>query len=140
MAYFDLPLAFIARGKCPTSQPQGLSPIPKIPSIGREKKPLFIAVIIRYHFEMKILFIIIFHLFFVSCSHHYRYDKMCAYEVSQNHLDVPGKEEFFLDHKDETYYFSSAENRDKFRAKMDDYIKRANDNWRIGPPSSRKIQ
>ena len=65
---------------------------------------------------MKLLLLLMLVLNLVACSHHHnetehhhhQFNKKCAYEVSQNHFDVEGKEEFKMEHGGETYYFSSA--------------------------------
>ena len=71
--------------------------------------------------------------------HHHQFDKKCAYEVSQNHFDVEGKEEFKIKHGKETYYFSSAEKMQEFQKDINENVKKSKNNWRHGPPSSRKI-
>ena len=95
---------------------------------------------------MKLLLLIFFLIGLVGCSHHHKkpehhhhqFNKKCAYEVSQNHLDVEGKEEFQITHAGEKYFFSSAEKMQKFQAALDENIKASRKNWMKGPPSSRK--
>lgn len=95
---------------------------------------------------MKLLLLLMLVLNLVACSHHHnetehhhhQFNKKCAYEVSQNHFDVEGKEEFKIEHEGETYYFSSAEKMQKFKADIDENIKRSKQNWKSGPPSSRR--
>ena len=70
--------------------------------------------------------------------HHHQFNKKCAYEVSQDHLNVEGKEEFKIEHAGETYYFSSAEKMQRFQADIDASIKRSKENWRRGRSSNRK--
>ncbi len=93
--------------------------------------------------KLVLLLMIVFNI--AACSHHHnkqehhhhQFNKKCAYEVSQDHLDVEGKEEFRIEHEGEIYYFSSAENKKKFQADIDANIKRSKENWKKGPPSSR---
>ena len=94
---------------------------------------------------MKFIFLVITFLSLVACSHHHNkiehhhhpFNKKCAYEVSQNHLNVEGKEEFSILHDKETYYFSSAEKMQKFQSDINANISRSKENWKKGPPSSR---
>lgn len=77
-------------------------------------------------------------LCFIACSHHHnkpkhhhhQFNKMCAYEVGENHLDVQGKDEFSLEHEGETYYFSSLENKQKFQKDLNHNVKKSKSNWR----------
>ena len=96
---------------------------------------------------MKIFLLILTILGALSCSHHHnktahhhhQFNKMCAYEVSQNHFDVPGNEDFKMIHNGEAYYFSDSEKMASFQKDLDVNIQRSTDNWkRKGPPSSRK--
>lgn len=95
---------------------------------------------------MKLIILLSFILTMASCSHHHKkpahhhhqFDKKCAYEVSQNHFTVEGKDEFKIEHVGQTYYFSSAENMKKFQNDLDISVKKANENWRNAPPSSRR--
>lgn len=96
---------------------------------------------------MKLLMIVLTALLFVSCSHHHntadhhhhQFNKKCAYEVGQNHFNVEGKEEYKIEHGEDTYYFSSLENKEKFQKDLDANILRSKDNWKKnGPPSSRR--
>ncbi len=94
---------------------------------------------------MKVLVLLMIVFSMVSCSHHHnkaehhhhQFDKKCAYEISQNHFDVEGKDEFKIEHDGQTYYFSSLENMQKFQSDIDENIKKSKSNWRSGPPSSR---
>lgn len=70
--------------------------------------------------------------------HHHQFDKKCAYEVSQNHLDIKGNPEITLEHNGEIYYFSSEENKSKFKAELDQNIKISKENWIKNPPPARK--
>ncbi len=95
--------------------------------------------------NMKLFLILLFVLAFSGCSHHHnktehhhhQFNKKCAYEVSLNHLDVEGKEEFKFEHENEVYYFSSKENMQKFKADIQANISKSKTNWKKGPPSSR---
>ncbi len=93
---------------------------------------------------MKLLALLIMIVSFANCAHHHnknehhhhQFNKKCAYSVSQDHLDVEGKEEFKLEHGKETYYFSSEENMQKFKKDINTNIERSKRNWRRGPPGS----
>ncbi len=95
---------------------------------------------------MKLLLVIMMAALFASCSHHHnqaehhhhQFNKKCAYEVGQNHFNVEGKDEFKIEHGDEVYYFSSLENKEKFQKNLDTNIQRSKENWKKGPPSSRR--
>jgi YHS domain-containing protein len=94
---------------------------------------------------MKVFVLLMIVFSMVSCSHHYnkaehhhhQFDKKCAYEVSLNHLDVEGKEEYKFKHEGEVYYFSSNENMQKFKADIQANLSKSKTNWKKGPPSSR---
>ncbi|MBL7665627.1 MAG: hypothetical protein JNM93_10885 [Bacteriovoracaceae bacterium] len=87
---------------------------------------------------MKLVFFLLLALSMFACSHHHnttkhhhhQFNKKCAYEVSQNHFDTDGKEEFKIEHEGEAYYFSSAEKMQKFYSDIDAYTKRSMINWK----------
>ncbi|MBL7664289.1 MAG: YHS domain-containing protein [Bacteriovoracaceae bacterium] len=89
---------------------------------------------------MKLVLFLILASSVFSCSHHHnktlhhhhQFNKKCAYEVSQNHFDVEGKEEFKLEHNGEIYYFSSSENMKKFQSDIEAYVARSRKNWKKG--------
>lgn len=87
---------------------------------------------------MKILLVLMVLVSLSSCAHHHnesthhhhQYEKKCAYEVSQNHLNVEGMEEFKIDYEDKTYFFSSLEKKEKFQADIKSNIEKSEKNWR----------
>ena len=87
---------------------------------------------------MKLILFVLVLLTSISCAHHHNdvkhhhheFDKKCAYEVSQNHFDVEGKEEFKIKHEGETYYFSSAEKMKEFQSNINENVKKSKSNWK----------
>ncbi len=95
---------------------------------------------------MKLFFMSLVMMLCFACSHHHdnktehhhhQFDKKCAYEVSQNHMNVDGNPEITLEHNGETYYFSSVENKKKFQAELEENIKVSKENWLKNPPSNK---
>ncbi len=64
--------------------------------------------------------------------HHHQFNKMCAYEITQNHLDVKASDEIKLEHEGETYYFSSQDKKKKFEENLSVNIKKSKENWLNG--------
>lgn len=85
---------------------------------------------------MKFLLFIILGTF-LSCAHHHnkndhhhhQFNKLCAYEVSNDHFEVSGKDVYQLVHEGETYYFSSAEAKANFEKDISQNLRRARGNW-----------
>lgn len=48
--------------------------------------------------------------------HHHAFNKLCAYEVSQDHFETQGNEKYQVTHEGETYYFSTEEKMNEFKA------------------------
>lgn len=103
---------------------------------------------------MKIVFASLM-LLISSCSHHHKgndhhhhdkkascskceemskdmYNKNCAHSVLEGDTHVPGKDEFQFDHGGRTYYFSSQEKMEKFKANLEENVKSANRKWEKG--------
>ena len=57
------------------------------------------------------------------------YDKKCAYLVSHGDTHVEGKDEYQLEHKGHTYFFSSKKRMEEFKDNIDENVRRANLNW-----------
>lgn len=85
----------------------------------------------------KLLLIGISLTFLISCAHHHdrpehhhhAYNKKCAYSIVHNDMDTVGKDEFKIEHKDVTYYFSTKEKLDLFEKELEKNIKKANRIW-----------
>lgn len=86
---------------------------------------------------MKYVLVLFFALFAVSCAHHHdkvehhhhAYEKSCAYGVMTGSMKEKGKEDYQFDHGGKTYYFSSQEKMDKFKAHLNENIVEADRNW-----------
>ncbi len=91
---------------------------------------------------MKLILAIIFSIFLASCAHHHKapehhhhaYEKQCAYSVSHGNLKVKGRPEYKIEHGGKTYYFSSKEKKALFNKKIEENIKKANQNWQDRGP------
>lgn len=86
---------------------------------------------------LKLIILTLTVLTFVSCSHHHNkeehhhhaFNKLCAYEVSLNHFDVAGNENYKIEHEGETYFFSSEEKMNKFKKDLQSNVRSARDNY-----------
>ena len=68
----------------------------------------------------------------VAEHHHHekaQFEGKCAYSVANGKFNVEGNPDYKLDHNGVTYFFSSAEARDKFSAHIGDHVQRANRSW-----------
>jgi YHS domain-containing protein len=60
------------------------------------------------------------------------FDGKCAMGVANGLMDHLGKADYRVDYKNKTYYFESADARDKFLKQIDKNVKRANLAWARG--------
>jgi len=86
---------------------------------------------------MKYFVIVFIALFTFSCAHHHErtehhhhaYEKSCAYSVMSGDYKQKGKDEYQLEHGGKTYFFSTKDRMDKFKAHLNENIAEADRNW-----------
>lgn len=109
---------------------------------------------------MKLLACLLSFVFLASCSHHHKakghhhhdkdsetsltsckecqdsskvmYEKHCAHSVMLGDTHTAGKDEYLLEHGGKSYYFSSAEKMDMFKADIAENSRKADRSWESG--------